>query len=249
MNDVRLICLQSWVPIRAKPSSASEMVTALLFGETCLCIDEEEDGWLKVKTSHDQYPGFIPKNYVYRFSDYAHLQWKMVTEPYTYLKGTFSAIQLSPGSKVPVNHQLIIDGQIYDWRSSLGEKKIVNLLEHAKWFLNTPYLWGGRSIFGIDCSGLVQVIGQMNHINMPRDASQQVLVGNKVMWQARQPGDLCYFENASGKVTHVGIIFTPNTIIHASGKVRIDELTPEGIIHLQTKELTHKLCDIRTWNR
>lgn len=247
MFDVKYICLQSWVPVRAQPSSTSEMVTSLLFGETCLAVGEVDD-WLQVKTSHDLYPGYIPKSYVYSFKDYAHLSWKTVTEPFTYLKSQYAFIQLSPGSRIPDNHQIAIDGQHYEWKSALGDKKIVNLLEHAKWFLNTPYLWGGRSIFGIDCSGLVQVLGQMNQIKMPRDAAQQALVGSKRMWQSKQPGDLCYFENASGKVTHVGIVFTPNTIIHASGKVRIDELTIEGIVHAQTKIKTHKLCDIRTWN-
>jgi cell wall-associated NlpC family hydrolase len=135
----------------------------------------------------------------------------------------------------------------YQWVSGLGDKKIVNVLEHAKWFLNTPYLWGGRSIFGIDCSGFVQVLAQMAHLKMPRDAYQQALMGQRRMWQNKQVGDLAFFENDSGKINHVGIIFTPNTIIHASGKVRIDEFTPKGIVHSQTKELTHKLTDIRTW--
>ncbi len=248
MVDVQYICLQSWAPVRAQASSASEMVTSLLFGETCMVIDESNE-WLKIKTTHDQYPGYISKSYVYPFRDFSHVQWKLVIEPYTYLKSKQSVILLSPGSKIPVNEKLVIDQMEFHWVSALSNNQITNLLEHAKWFLNTPYLWGGRSIFGIDCSGLVQIVGLMNQIKMPRDASQQILSGNKKMWQARNPGDLCYFENDSGKVTHVGIIFTPNTIIHASGKVRIDHLTPKGIIHAQTKEQTHNLCDIRTWNQ
>lgn len=246
MFEVQYICLQSWAPVRGSESSASEMVTSLLFGETCTAIGEKND-WLQIKTNHDGYAGYIPKSYLVPFEAYSNVNWQVVLEPYTYLKSEFSVIQLSPGSKIPVSKIISIDGMAYQWVSGLGEKKIINVLEHAKWFLNTPYLWGGRSIFGIDCSGFVQVLAQMAHLKMPRDAYQQALMGQRRMWHNKQVGDLAYFENDSGKITHVGILFTPNTIIHASGKVRIDELTPKGIVHTQTKELTHKLIDIRTW--
>lgn len=246
MFEVQYICLQSWVPVRASESSASEMVTSLLFGETCTVIGEKND-WLQIKTNHDGYPGYVPKSYLSPFEPYLKTNWQVVVEPYTYLKSDFSVIQLSPGSKIPTSKIISIDGVAFQWVSGLGEKKIVNILEHAKWFLNTPYLWGGRSIYGIDCSGFVQILAIMNNLKMPRDAYQQALMGQRRMWQNKQVGDLAYFENSAGKITHVGIIFTPNTIIHASGKVRIDEFTPKGIVHAQTKELTHKLTDIRTW--
>ena len=82
---------------------------------------------------------------------------------------------------------------------------------------------------------------------MPRDAYQQALCGNREMWDQRKPGDLAYFANADGKVTHVGILLDDDRIIHAYGKVRIDQLTANGIVNEQSGLLTHKLFDIRTW--
>ena len=246
MFDVQYICLQSWVPVRASNSSASEMVTSLLFGETCIAVGELDD-WLQIRTNHDGYAGFIPKNYVCLLEKYTHIQWKIVTEPFTYMIHNQMVIQLSPGSRIPQNNKIMIDGNEYVWKNGLGDKTIVNLLEHAQWFLNTPYLWGGRSIFGIDCSGLIQVLGLMSNLKMPRDAFQQALCGARKTWSTRQAGDLCYFENISGKITHVGILISTERIIHASGKVRIDFINPEGIVNSQSNELTHKLADIRTW--
>lgn len=246
MLGVQYICLQSWLPVRASNSSASEMVSSLLFGETCTMVGESDD-WFQIKTDHDNYVGYVSKNNLVPFENYKHIVWKRVVEPYTYFICGQMIIQLSPGSLIPQNNEILIDGNHYYWRNGLGDKKIVNLLEHAQWFLNAPYLWGGRSIFGIDCSGFIQILGLMSGLAMPRDASMQVKMGQRKSWASRQTGDLCYFENSSGKITHVGLLITADKIIHASGKVRIDDITPNGIIHSISRENTHKLADIRTW--
>jgi cell wall-associated NlpC family hydrolase len=153
-------------------------------------------------------------------------------------------IALSPGARIP-GERLLIEGKTYYYRT--GKFLIAGAAAVAKAFLNTPYLWGGRSIWGIDCSGLVQAVGSLMDLSMPRDAHQQATVGKSCLWEHRQPGMLAYFSNAEGKVVHVGILLNDDRIIHAYGKVRIDQLTTEGIVNANHGALTHKLCDLRFW--
>ncbi len=239
------ICLQSWVPIRASNSSKSEMVTSMLFGEVCSVVGSDGE-WLQVRLNEDGYVGWVPEMYLRSFSDYENMYWEVVSEVGSFFIGDDGdKILLSPGCCVPQSGMIVIDGGAYYYRG--GKFMVAGAAAAAEAFLNTPYLWGGRSIWGIDCSGLVQAVGKVLRIQMPRDAYQQVLHGNLEMWDQRIPGDLAYFANADGKVTHVGILLHDDRIIHAYGKVRIDQLTANGIVNAQSGLLTHKLFAIRTW--
>jgi cell wall-associated NlpC family hydrolase len=115
-------------------------------------------------------------------------------------------------------------------------------------FLNTPYLWGGRSVFGIDCSGFSQLVFKMAGKRLLRDACQQAGQGTPVKSDQAQAGDLAFFTNESGRVVHVGILLEKGLIIHAAGKVRIDQLTAEGIINVDTGLKTHSLSGIRRYS-
>lgn len=238
------ICLQSWAPLRAVGSSKAEMVSSMLFGETCTVLAAEGE-WLQVRTDNDGYLGWVPTLYLGDFREYKNEGWRTVREVGAYFLGEDGdVIGLSPGAKF-CDDRIQIEGRNYYYRS--GKFLVAGAAAAAKAFLNTPYLWGGRCIWGIDCSGLVQAVGQVLDIPMPRDAYQQATVGSPCLWDQRRPGMLVYFSNAEGKVVHVGILLDDDRIIHAYGKVRIDHLTPQGIVNAVSGNLTHKLSGLRTW--
>ena len=109
-------------------------------------------------------------------------------------------------------------------------------------YLNSPYLWGGRSPFGIDCSGFTQMVFKLNGIKLPRDAYEQAEIGKTLNFiEETQKGDLAFFDNEEGKIIHTGIIIDKNKIIHSSGKVRIDNLDHYGIFNAETGKYSHNL--------
>ena len=129
-----------------------------------------------------------------------------------------------------------------------GQKPKSDLVKTAFMYLNAPYLWGGKTPFGIDCSGFTQMVYKLNGYSLLRDASQQATQGEALSFiEESEAGDLAFFDNDEGVITHVGIIMEDNYIIHSSGKVRIDRLDHLGIFNPDTQRHTHKLRVIKKY--
>lgn len=247
---------QSIVALRKEPFERSEMTSQVLFGET-FSIIENYHSWLRVQLTFDLYEGWIDAKSCIEI-DQEQLNLLSLTDVSSVTTRLFTAkpahsdfpIRLCPGSNI---YHYNADNGIFklvedEYKTfnlpfeNRSESVTDNIIANASQFVNSPYLWGGRSPYGIDCSGLVQVVFKMNGIVMPRDASQQILVGNTIEFvNLSQPGDLAFFDDEEGNITHVGIIMGNGKIIHSSGFVRIDHIDHQGIFSNRTKTYTHKL--------
>ncbi|HZX74653.1 MAG TPA: C40 family peptidase [Cyclobacteriaceae bacterium] len=251
------VCRQALVPVRINPDDLTEQVTQLLFGDhyEVLTITENKK-WVRIRIHADQYEGWIdmkqhhPITQEY-FDQINFANFKITTDIATGILYKKSALTILMGSIVPISNselfkveeQLAFNGE----SKSLGQKRDIEFLKAiALKYCNAPYQWGGKSPFGIDCSGFVQMVFKISGYSLPRDAAQQIRSGKTVKnIEASMPGDLAFFHNAEGKIVHVGIILSDEKIIHASGQVRIDHINEEGILHSDSKIYTHQLSEIR----
>jgi hypothetical protein len=247
-------CILSVIPVRAEPRHASEQISQLLFGEKYELIDKAKEGrWFKLKSATDNYEGWIPHNQ--HFSPTAELATQLddaeqvlLKEKATLSLGNKNPLLLSFGSRFYKTADGIItpEGQqvkLNNWAEPTD--RIQALTHYASWLLNTPYLWGGRSIFGIDCSGLTQLCMACIGIGLPRDSPVQAQQGTAVSLAEANAGDLAFFTNKAGKIHHVGLLTSPTTLIHAHGKVRHDLITAAGIVQEETGILSHELNIIK----
>jgi len=252
------INLNSVLPMRSEAREQSEMCSQLLFGEHFEILEEGEKFYY-IESIQDKYKGWVDKKMITPISenlakDLTEDEHAITNKPIAncFIESKNENIILSGGSSVP----------FYDPKKesfTIGEKVFhiskeqVNLpltknfsgdemLSIAFMYLNTPYLWGGRNSLGIDCSGFVQVVLSICGKEFPRDCAQQVEQGTLVSFlpEARS-GDLAFFENTAGVVSHVGILINNNQIIHASGRVKIESIDAQGIIHEETGNYTHQL--------
>ncbi|WP_443938430.1 C40 family peptidase [Pedobacter sp. MW01-1-1] len=257
MDNQYGICRVTVAPLRADGSDRAEIVSQLLFGEHVEILEKGESWWL-VQNGYDGYEGWI---------DFRHLaaisqdEFAAMHDCFSYAPLNFSNVliaedgshyHLSPGSNLP----FLKDGFCYagaekfqlqfEAKDAAKADFETEIEQTAKFFQNTTYLWGGRNLFGLDCSGFAQVVFKLLGIKLFRDAAQQADQGELVGFlEECKAGDLAFFDNAEGRITHVGIMLGNDTIIHSSGKVKIDPIDNEGIYSKELGRYTHKLRIIK----
>ena len=248
------ICNLSIVPCRAEASDRSEMVTQLLFGEHFEIIEVQKK-WVKIRIAYDNYECWIDPKQLQIISEetYKELQTSAlhITTDLVQVVMSKENDQVFPiviGSILPYFDAEVcnLEGHEYAFEgtsvlpSQVSDKN--KIIEFAYSYLNSPYLWGGRSPFGIDCSGFTQIVYKLAGEKLPRDAYQQAELGQTLSFiEEAEPGDLAFFDNEEGRIIHVGIILEENQIIHASGKVRIDTIDHYGIYNKELKKYSHNL--------
>ena len=246
------ICTVAAAPMRQEPSHKTEMTNQLLFGET-MKILEIRDEWFRVRSMYDNYEGWLTHHLIDDVDkDVAREPLQFVCSDLINSIQYFDQLINAPMGAALTGFKTE-SGTLWDDQYSFGgmyrsfeqPSREEELLETAKKWLNAPYLWGGKTFMGVDCSGFVQTVFRVHGIRIGRDAWQQAKEGEEVELSSIKTGDIAFFNNPDGKIIHVGILINASEIIHASGKVRIDKIDEEGIINLQTGKRTHQLHSMK----
>ncbi|MBL7743279.1 MAG: C40 family peptidase [Chitinophagaceae bacterium] len=243
-------------PVRRKPRHQREMVNQLLFGETVEIIKEKGSLWVKVRSLYDNYEGWMTNTLLKEINERDIEKGNSFAAADLLNEITVSgqAMHIPFGASLPglADGKGMIGDSEYHFAGKYtsradahpGEKEVRELT--TQW-LNAPYMWGGRTILGVDCSGFVQVNYKMMGIDLSRDAWQQAQQGNTVKkLKEAVCGDLAFFDDKD-EIVHVGILLNNEQIIHASGKVRIDTIDKKGIISSDTGKRTHYLESIKRY--
>ncbi len=247
------ICNLSNIPLRIEPSDRSEILSQVLFGEHFEIV-EQHNQWVKIKLQFDDYEGWVDEK---QFKKITESNFNKLSNSNIVLNGdlieyitneTNFLMPIPLGSSLSFLDFLEInsDKYVFEGLKFSGINPKVNIIKTSYLYLNVPYLWGGKTPFGIDCSGFTQMVYKLNGYKLLRDARQQANQGEPLSFiEESEPGDLAFFDNDEGNIIHVGIIMQDNYIIHASGRVRIDRLDHSGIFNSELNKHTHKLRVIK----
>jgi cell wall-associated NlpC family hydrolase len=246
------VCENVFVPLRSGPSHKTEMQSQILFGEKYSIIDKA-GSWMKIETLFDKYMGWIDMDHLQHSVVESSVSGKVLNRSLLCYKNDKTKLVLEPGCEVfnPdfENKVFFVGKNQYATAPDFSNSYIStenNLADLSMKFINSPYIWGGRIPSGIDCSGLTQLVYKIHGIPIPRNSWQQAETGRVIDFiDEAEPGDLVFFDNDRGKISHVGMILSRGLVIHASGRVRIDTIDHQGIFKQEIGGYSHRLRMIR----
>jgi len=247
-------CHHSSIPVKTEPSHRSEMCTELLFGELYAILERFED-WMHIRLIYDNYEGWI---HIASFLEITENEFRRLHELPCYV--STEVVQLIENRSLQAWFPILIGSSFHglaDNTFSAGEYEYIfegltesipqnserkKVLEMSMMYLHSPYQWGGRSPFGIDCSGFTQMAYKLAGVQLLRDSTQQATQGENISFITdAKPGDLLFFDDDESAITHVGILLPEEKIIHASGHVRIDQVDHQGIFNKESGQYSHQL--------
>ncbi len=250
-------CCVPVAPVRLEPDHRSEMVSQLIFGECCIITIVEKNGWVKIVNKLDAYTGWCQQSHFQEIDD---TQYYVEENDFTaewvnqvdynghqmWVPFGSSLTAMKNGNVFWRRNTVHYSGKV--WNPVTAKRDAKTIKQLAFKFLNSPYLWGGKSVFGVDCSGFTQSVYKMLNIHLFRDSQQQATQGELVAFlQQAHCGDLAFFDDEEGRIIHVGMLLNANENIHSAGKVRVETIDNEGIVHAETGQRTQKLRIIRRY--
>lgn len=247
------ICPQTVVPVRTSPSHRSEMGTQLLFGEMVEILETKGRQWSKVRSIGDDYIGWSPSKQLRDLSPAEAVEFNahfaFCLDVFHTLMGSDDTLNVSLGAHLPSfdGMRFSLGAQDYTFSGQAVFPEDIKtgpamVLKMARKLLNAPFMWGGRTVFGIDSPALVQLAFRITGYQLPRTAELQVNRGETVDFVEKAlPGDIAFFDNNQGRITHSGILLPDGKIIHVNEKVRIDSIDHYGIFNFNEGKYTHRL--------
>lgn len=248
----RYICENVFVPLRSGPSHKNEMLSQILFGERYTATDISGN-WMKIESEFDKYSGWIDIHHLQHSADESDIKGNVLNRSLLCFKSDNTKIVLEAGCEIfnPdfKKGRFTAGDKAYSTSQEFNSSYIStneSITDTAMKYINSPYIWGGRVPSGIDCSGFCQLVYKIRGIAIPRDSWQQAEAGKQIDFiNDAEPGDLVFFDNERGRISHVGMILSQGLVIHASGRVRIDSIDHQGIFKKEINGYSHKLRMIR----